>query len=250
MSLVGHERIRKSASVGKFLRNVAVERRIAPKFVADALLRIEDKNRHADAIAHSLHDRREIGVAGYEGEAVGAPLVCVLEHGSSDVHVGHLFCYAKHLDASVFASLVAGSTWFACWGKKFALFAIMPFDDLHERTAGKGVEVLALSLGASMAWGFVDYARSEVPDGNNCMILIKEFGGERFKIEPLVVSTSKLPVIKITPVYVNYRSFHSSPTKVQEPSTRSALRRLPEGRRVKNPVIGGSAYYTKFLVAA
>ena len=250
LAFIGLEQVGETASVCKAPWNVAVKRSIAPKLVADALLRIEDKNWHADAIAYGLHDWRKVGVAGDEDEAVGAPLVCVSEHCRGDVHVRHLLRYAKHFDASVFASLVAGSTWFACGGKKFALFTIMPFDDFHEWTAGESVEILVLSLGASMLWGFVDYARSKIPDGDNCMVRIKEFGGERLKIEPLVGSASKLPVIKIAPVYVNDRAFHSPPLKVQGPGTRPALRRLPESRRVKNPVIGGSAYYTKFLDAA
>ena len=160
LAFIGLEQVGETASVCKAPWNVAVKRSIAPKLVADALLRIEDKNWHADAIAYGLHDWRKVGVAGDEDEAVGAPLVCVSEHCRGDVHVRHLLRYAKHFDASVFASLVAGSTWFACGGKKD-------------------------------------------------------------------------------------RAFHSPPLKVQGPDTRPALRRLPESRRVKNPVIGGGAHYTK-----
>ena len=48
-----------------------------------------------------------------------------------------------------------------------------------------------------------------------------------------------MSVVEVAPADVNDCAFHPLLLKVQGPSLRPALRRLPEGRRVKNPVIGG-----------
>ena len=58
-------------------------------------------------------------------------------------------------------------------------------------------------------------------------------------LRPFVGGTAKLSVVEVAPVDVNDCAFHPLLLKVQGPSLRPALRRLPEGRRVKNPVIGG-----------
>ena len=250
LSFVCRERIGKTATLRKVLRNVAVERSIASKFVADALLRIEDKDGDVDAIAYGFHYRRKIGIAGDEDEAVGASLVCVAEHSGGNVHVRQLLCYAKHLDAPIVTLRFAGETWFAGGNEEFALLPIISFYYFNVWTAGKGIKVFGLPLGTAVVWGFIDYARSEVSYGGNCVVGVEKLGGERLKVEPLVCRATKLPVVKIASVYVNNRVFHLPSLKVQEPDLRPALRRLPEGWRVKNPVIGGTRNYTTFLVAA
>ena len=49
------ERFRKAASFGESLRNVAVERRVAAEFIADAGLRVEDKHWNLDSVTDNLH---------------------------------------------------------------------------------------------------------------------------------------------------------------------------------------------------
>ena len=250
LAFVCLERIGKSATLRKTLRNVAIECRIAPKFVADALLRIEDKDRGVDAIAYGFHYWRKIGIAGNEDEAVGASLVCVAEHCGGNVHIRQLFRYAKHLNSPIVALRLAGATWFASWNEEFALFPIIPFDNFNAWSVGKSINVFGLPLGTKVVRGLVDYARSEVSYGGNFVVWVEKLGGERLKVEPLVCRATKLPVVKIASVYVNDRIFHSPSLKVQEPDLRPAPRRLPESRRVKNPVIGGTGNYTTFLAAA
>ena len=246
----GHERIGESASCGETRRDVAVERRVAAEFVADALLGIEHKNGNPDVVANGFHDGRKIGIAREEDKAVGASFVCVAKHCVRDVHIRHLLRDAKHLDATIGASLVAGSAGFTDRGKKFGLFAIAAFDDLDERPVGKCVEILPLPLGMALVGGFVDYARREVFDGDYGMVWIEQFGGERLKVKPFVGGASELSVVEVAGIDVDDRVFHSLLLKVQEPGLRPALRRLPESRRVKRPVIGGVGKYSKSLVAA
>jgi len=50
------------------------------------------------------------------------------------VHVRHLLGDAKHLDASVGPSFIAGSAGFADGGEEFGLFSIAAFDDFDERS--------------------------------------------------------------------------------------------------------------------
>ena len=71
------------------------------------------------------------------------------------------------------------------------------------------------------------------------MVWIEKFGRECLEVKPLVGGTAKLSLVEVAPVDVNDCAFHPLLLKVQGPSLRPALRRLPEGRRVKNPVIGG-----------
>jgi len=125
-----------------------------------------------------------------------------------------------------------------------------PLDNFYSRAVGKRVEILALPLGVELVGGSVDYARCEILDGGDGMVLIEQFGGERFKVEPLVCRTTKLSVIEIAAVDVNDCVFHSPLLKVQEPDLRPALRRLPESRRVKRPVIGGTRNYSKIQCVA
>ena len=248
--IYGCERIGKTASCGETWRDVAVECRVAAEFVADALLRVEHKNGNSDVVANGFHDGCQIGIARDEDKAVGTSFVCVAKHRVRDVHVRHLLRDAKHLDATIGASLVAGSAGLTDRGKKFGLFAIAAFDDLDERPVGKCVEILPLPLGMALVGGFVDYARREVLDGNDRVVWIEQLGGECLKVKPFVGGASELSVVEVACVDVDDRVFHSLLLKVQEPGLRPALRRLPESRRVKRPVIGGVRKYSKSLVAA
>lgn len=242
----GHKRIGKSASCGETRWDVAVERRVAAEFVADALLRVEHKNGNPDVVANSFHDGRKIGIARDEDKAVGASFVCVAKHCVRDVHIRHLLRDAKHLYATIGASLVAGSAGFADRGKKFGLFAVAAFDDLDERPIGKCVEILTLPLGMALVGGFVDYARREVFDGDYGVVWIEQLGGERLNVG----YASELSVVEVAGIDVDDRVFHSLLLKVQEPGLRPALRRLPESRRVKRPVIGGGWKHSKSRWAA
>ena len=120
-----------------------------------------------------------------------------------------------------------------------------PLDNFYSRAVGKRVEILALPLGVELVGSFVDYARGEILDGGDGMVFIEQFGGERFKVKPLVGRAAKLSVIEISAVDIDDCVFHSLLLKVQEPDLRPALRRLPESRRVKRPVIGGIEDYSK-----
>lgn len=237
--ICGRERIGESASLGKTRRNVAVECRVAAEFVADAFLGVEHKDGNPDVVANGFHDGCEISVAGDEDKAVGASFVCVAQHRVGDVHVRHLLSDAKHLDASVGPSFIAGSAGFADGGEEFGLFSIAAFDNFDERSVCKRDEVLSLPLCMALVNRFVDYARREVLDGDEGMIGIEKLRREFFKVKPLIRSAAELSVVEIAGVNVDYRVFHSQLLKVQEPGLRPAPRRLPESRRVKRPVIGG-----------
>ena len=240
-----HERIGQTAACGKALRDVAVKGCVAAKFVADARLRVKDEDRNPYMVADCLHYRCEIGVARDENKAVGASFVSVAQHCISDVHVRHFFRDAKHLDSAVGPSFAAGRAGFTNRGEEFGLFAIAAFDDFDERAIGKRFEILLLSLGVVLARGFVDYARREVLDGDDDMVWFEELGGESLKVKPLVGRSAKLSVVEVAGVDVDDCAFHFFLLKVQEPGLRPAPRRLPESRRVKRPVIGGSWKFTK-----
>ena len=92
----------------------------------------------------------------------------------------------------------------------------------------------------------VDYARRKVLDGGNYVVLAEKFFRELFKVKPLVDTATELSIVEMASVDVDYYCFHSQPLKVQGPESLPAPRRLPESRRVKRPVIGGTWYCTKF----
>ena len=240
------KRIRKSAPVRRTLRDVAVKRRISPKLVADASLRVEHKNGDSDVVSDGFHYGREIGVARNEDKAFGAPFVCVAKHRIRDVHVGHLLRNATNLDATVGPFPVTGRAWLLDWGEEFGLFAVTAFYDFDKWASGECGKVLALPLGMALVGGFVDYARCEILDGGNGVVGIEKFGGECLKVKPFVGGAAKLPIVEIAAVDVDDCVFHLLVLKVQEPGSRPALRRLPESRRDKRPVIGGTWYCTKF----
>ena len=239
------KRIRKSASITKARWNVLVERRISPKFVADASLRVEDKNRNLYVIADSLHYRSEIGVARNEDKRFCASFIRIAKYCICDVNIRHLLHDAAHLYASIVPFSVAGHAGFTDGGEEFGLFAVATFDDFDARAIGKCVEILPLPLGMTLVGGLVDYARRKVLDGGNYMVLAEKFFRELFKVKPLVDTATELSIVEIASVDVDYCCFHSQPLKVQGPESLPAPRRLPESRRVKRPVIGGSAHYTK-----
>ena len=203
-----HERIGQTAACGKALRDVTVKGCVAAKFVADAHLRVEDKDRNPYMVTDGLHYGCEIGVARDENKAVGASFVSIAQHCISDVYICHLFRDTKHLDATVAPSFAAGRTGFTDRGEKFGLFAIAAFDDFDERTIGKRFEILFLPLGVVLVRGFVDYARREVLDGDDNMVWFEKFGGEGLKIKPFVVGTAKLSIVEVTGIDVDDCVFH------------------------------------------
>lgn len=203
-----HERIGQTAACGKALRDVAVKGCVAAKFVADARLRVEDKDWNPYMVADGLHYRCEIGVAGDENKAVGASFVSVAQHCISDVHVCHLFRDTKYLDAAIGPSFAAGRARLADRREKLGLFAVAAFDDFDERAIGKRFEILFLPLGVVLVRGFVDYARREVLDGDDNMVWFEKFGGEGLKIKPFVVGTAKLSIVEVTGIDVDDCVFH------------------------------------------
>ena len=235
------ERFRKAASFGESLLNVAVERRVSAKFIADAGLRVEDENRDLNSIADNLYYRCDIGIARNKRKAVRTMFVGIAEHVGGDVHIRHLFRNPKDLYAAINSPVSAGATWFAGGQEQFQLFAVSSFDHLHERLMSKGIKVFVLPFRMMMICCFVDDARCETLDCDNFMILPMKFSGKRQKVKPLVGSPSKLPVIEIGAIYVNDSLFHTHSPKVQEPDLRPAPRRLPESWRVKKNLFRGSA---------
>ena len=235
------ERFGKSASFGETLRNVAVERRVAAKFVADAGLRIEDKHRDLDSVADDFHHRCDIGIAGNKRKAVRTMLVCIAEHVGGNVHIRHLFRNPKDLYTAISSPVATGTAWLAGGQEQFQLFTVSPFNYLHERLMGQGVKVLVLPFRMPMVFRFVDDARCEILDCDNLMILTMKLAGKCQKVKPFVGSPSKLAVVEIGAIYVNDCLFHTRSSKVQEPDLRPAPRRLPESWRVKVNLLSGSA---------
>jgi len=245
-SLAGLKRIGHPTPVRKALWNVAIKRRIASKLVADAPLRVENKNRDSNVVSDCFHYGCEISVARNENEAVSLSFVCVTEHCIRDVHIGHLFRDAPNFDASVVSFPVAGRAWLVDWREEFGLFTVSTFYDFDQWTIGKCGKVLALPLCMALVGGSVNYARCEIFYGCNCVVGIKKFCGERSEVKPFVGRATELSIVKIAAVNVNDCAFHLSFLEVQEPGLLPAPRRLPESRRVKRPVIGGNWYCTKF----
>ena len=239
------KRVREPTSVTKAHRNVLVERRISPKFVADAPLRVKDKDRNLDVIADGLHYGSEISVARNKNERFGASFIRIAKHSICDVYIRHLLRDTAYLYAPIIALSVARYAGFADGGEEFGLFAVATFDDFDARAVGKCVEILPLPLGTTLIDGLVDYARCKVFDGVDDVIWTEKFFRELFKVKPLVDTATELSVIEVASVNVDYCFFHSQTLKVQGPESLPAPRRLPESRRVKRPVIGGTWNYTK-----
>lgn len=244
-SIFGHKGFRETASLCKSSRDVFVECRVAPKFVAYARLRIEHKNGRFYAVANRHHDRRKVGIPRDENKAVRRVFVCIAKHFGGDVYIRQLFRYAKDLDSSVVASFVAGSARLSCWRKEFLLFSVAPFDYLNKRTVRYGVKVFVLPSGMPVVWSPVDDSRCKILDCDKVMVRTQKFPTENINVQPLVRSVTQLSIVEVPAVDVNNGVLHVFFPVVQEPSFRPALRRLPEGWRVNMTLLRVQRYYSK-----
>ena len=244
-AICGRERIGKAASIGEAWRNVAVERSVTAKFVADASLRIEDKNGNYDVVANSPHYRCEIGISRDEDMAVGASFIRITEHSVCNVHIRHLLRDAKYLYATIVPSPITGSTWFIDRREEFGLFAVTALNDFNEWAICKRIEILPLSLGMALVMGFVDYTRREVLDGNDGMVGIEKFGGKHFKVKPFVGGTTELSIVEVAGIDVDDRVFHVFPQKCKSRARARLCAASPKVGGLNAPSLGASGSLAK-----
>ena len=248
LSFVCRERIGKTATLRKSLRNVAVERSIAPKFVADALLWIEDNDGMSSRIPYYAECRSEIGVPGDEYKRVRPVLISVLQQLCCHVDVCQFFGCPYAANISWMSNETAGFAWALYGLKSLNSNSIVAFKHLYS-LGRKSIKISGLSFGSVAAVCLVYHARCEILDRVNSILGQKKLLCKGFDIEPFIWSPAKHPIVQVASVDIDYRSlqFH---IKMLGLRRTEAPRRLPESRRVKNPVIGGIGNYTTFLVAA
>ena len=234
------ERFGKAASLCESLRNVAIECRVAAKFVADAGLRIEDNHGVPSRISHDTERWREVGIPRNENECICFILVSILQKFGRDVDICQLL---RDLRPTYESRMADESTSLARTFRRFKSFhahSIVALKYLHA-PAGQGIKIFVLPLCSMMTIGFINHARCEILNLIDAVFWQKKLLGECLKIKPFVCGMSKQSIVEVASIDI-YDCSLNCHKKMLGPWRTKAPRRLPESWRVKTNLLKGSAH--------
>ena len=208
-SVVGHNNgIWQTARFRQSHRNMRIVRSRSFQMIGNGGMRIEHKNLFPKLVAQGFNCANLIRVSSNEHETFRISSSRINHGRDCNIDIRPLF-FKFHNSRHSISGFGTRFAFFVQKRKPNLVFIIEPFTYLNLVNRRKCLKIDLLSLNCrDVVWIGTD-AGSEKFDSRNLMVGTEKRSYERFKIKPLPAGiVFEKPVVKIIPIYINYRLFH------------------------------------------